>query len=103
MKKHTIRFRVDDDFLLLLLDKMEKSKILSYSEFIRTSITRLTIKEHCSQLNTIKFELNRIGVNINQIAKNSHKSKNQEELVEELLKINNFTDELLIRIDKYDS
>ena len=103
MKKHTIRFRVDDLFLLMMLDKMELAGISSYSEFLRTSIQRLSIKEHCKQLNSIKFELNKIGININQIAKNSNKSKNQEEIVDELLKINEFLSQLLIRVDKHAS
>ncbi len=70
-----LNFRCDEAFEDLLHQKMEKAGFGSYSEFIREAIQSTTIKERCNGLHALIKEVNKIGVNLNQLTKHSNQTK----------------------------
>ena len=95
-KSNTIRFRCDDGFLELLHKKMKKSKIGSYSDFVRESIKKVKIIERCHYVDKIRYEINKIGVNINQITHYTNSKKAIDNVVlSELQKTNYYLSQIL--------
>jgi hypothetical protein len=94
-----INFRCDEKFELLLKDKMKKAGYNSSSEFIRSSVENSNIKQRCKGLNNLLFEINKIGVNLNQISKHSNQDKIIDNLV--LKGINDIYSQLAILSKAY--
>jgi len=70
-----INFRCTEDFEELLYKKMNEAGYSSYSEFIRESIQSATIKQRCNGLQELIKQVNKIGVNLNQITKHVNEKK----------------------------
>ena len=70
-----INFRCTEAFEDLLYQKMKDAGYDSYSEFIRDSIQSATIKQRCKGLHELIKQVNKIGVNLNQIAKHVNEQK----------------------------
>jgi len=70
-----INFRCTEAFEELLYQKMNEAGYNSYSEFIRDSIQSATIKQRCNGIQELIKEVNKIGVNLNQIAKHVNEQK----------------------------
>lgn len=75
-----INFRCDENFEKLLYLKMKEANYHSYSEFIRNVVENSTIKQRCQGLEKLIYELNKIGVNLNQLSKHV----NEEKLIDQL-------------------
>lgn len=81
------KFRVNDDEKQRIEKQMAKAQIENFSTFARLMLTTGQIKVvHFEDLITLRQELHRIGVNINQIAKvaNMDEGISQEQVVEVL-------------------
>lgn len=70
-----INFRCDESFEELLYQKMNEAGYNSYSEFIRESIQHATIKQRCKGLQELIKQVNKIGVNLNQISRHVNEQK----------------------------
>lgn len=70
----TIRFRATKEFVELLNHKMEKAKVASYSDYLRESVKSSIINERCENIDKIRYEINKIGINLNQLTKYVHKN-----------------------------
>ncbi|WP_415407281.1 plasmid mobilization protein [Sulfurovum sp. CS9] len=70
-----INFRCDETFEDLLFQKMNEAGYDSYSEFIRESVQHVTIKQRCKGIQELIKEINKIGVNLNQITKHVNEQK----------------------------
>lgn len=70
-----INFRCDETFENLLFQKMNDAGYDSYSEFIRGSVQNVTIKQRCKGIQELIKEINKIGVNLNQITKHVNEQK----------------------------
>jgi hypothetical protein len=64
----------------MLREKMKKSGLHSYSDFLRLAIQQTTITERCKGLGELLYEVNKIGINLNQLAKQT----NQTQLIDQL-------------------
>jgi hypothetical protein len=85
----TLRFRVTPSFMKMFILKYKKSNLNTYSDFIRLSIEKTIIKEQSKHTEKLRYELNKIGLNINQIAQYSNSCKKVDMMVHnELKKIN---------------
>ena len=73
--KKTINFRCDEAFEKILYDKMIKAGYGSYSQLIRESIQNVTIKQRCKGIQELIKEINKIGVNLNQISRYANEKK----------------------------
>lgn len=91
-----LNFRVDSSFYDMFQDKLQQSG-LAQSDFIREAILYSTVKQRrCEGIEDLIYEINKIGVNINQISKHLNDSKLLDEAVmEELHLINNHLAELI--------
>ena len=81
------RFFVNEDEKQRIEKQMAKAQIENFSTFARLMLTNGQVKViHFDDLITLRQELHRIGVNINQIAKvaNMDESISQEQVVEVL-------------------
>ena len=85
-KDVTIKFRCDQKFVNLLNQKLKTSNFNSHSELIRKSVENVRIKEQPKYVDKLRIELNRIGININQISKYVHTKKSFDNRV--LLELN---------------
>jgi|SRR5579872_5766358 len=83
-KSLTIRFRIEHDQLKKYQDQCEELKI-NMSEYLRTRIKKGHVKVYTvdKTYEKIHFELNKIGVNLNQIAKvlNETRDGNQPKVI----------------------
>ena len=70
-----LNFRCDEAFESLLVKKMKEAGYSSYSEFIRDSVESVTIKQRCKGIQELIKEVNKIGVNLNQISKHANEKK----------------------------
>lgn len=70
-----INFRCDEVFEELLYQKMKEAGYDSYSEFIRESVQQATIKQRCKGIHSLIKEINKIGVNLNQVTKHVNEQK----------------------------
>lgn len=70
-----INFRCTEAFEELLYKKMNEAGYSSYSEFIRESIQSATVKQRCKGLQELIKQVNKIGVNLNQISKHANEQK----------------------------
>ena len=70
-----LNFRCDEAFESLLAKKMKEAGYSSYSEFIRDSVESVTIKQRCKGIQELIKEVNKIGVNLNQISKHANEEK----------------------------
>jgi hypothetical protein len=100
MKNIHLRIRLDEKTFSKLIVESEKNK-KSRSEYVRDLILSTDLKtdpEIKRAINDLRKEVNRIGVNINQIAKNTnagiysesdrmHLIESQNELLEEFSKM----------------
>lgn len=77
----TINFRCDENFEALLHKKMQESGLSSYSQFIREAVQKSTIKQRCQGIQSLIKEINKIGVNLNQISKYTHEKRVIDRLV----------------------
>ena len=96
-----INFRCDEAFESLLYDKMKEAGFQSYSEFIRESIEKTTIKQRCQGIQDLIKEVNRIGVNLNQISRYANENKTIDQSV--LTQINNIYARLNILLQKFNN
>lgn len=95
LRKNRIVIRVTDDELRIINKKAEASKLNRTQYIIETLIKGYVIVQDLERLRNFTNEINKIGVNINQIAKhinttnNIYKSDIEEikEKVEEIYKI----------------
>lgn len=95
LRKNRIVIRVTDDELRIINKKAEASKLNRTKYIIETLINGYVIVQDLESLRNLTNEINKIGVNINQIAKhinttnNIYKSDMEEikEKVEEIYKI----------------
>lgn len=81
------RFFVNEDEIQRIEKQMAKAQMENFSNFARLMLTNGQVKViHFDDLITLRQELRRIGVNINQIAKvaNMDESISQEQVVEVL-------------------
>lgn len=69
-----LNFRVDNAFYEMFQGKLLESN-LSQSEFIREAITSTTVKQRCEGLNNLVWNINKIGINLNQISKHANENK----------------------------
>lgn len=84
-----LNFRVDADFYSMFQEKLNSSN-LSQSDFIREAILYSTVKQRCKDLDTLIWNINKIGVNLNQIAKYANENSLLDEaILEEISNINN--------------
>ena len=70
-----INFRCSEAFEDLLHSKMKKAGYSSYSEFIRDSVEGVSIKQRCKGIQELIKEINKIGVNLNQITRYTNENK----------------------------
>jgi len=70
-----INFRCDENFEELLYQKMKEAGYASYSEFIRESVEHAIIKQRCKGIQELIKQVNKIGVNLNQITKHINEQK----------------------------
>lgn len=68
-KNETLKFRATQEFVNMLKEKMKQANIKSYSEYLRESVKNSTIKQQPQNLDKIRYEINKIGVNLNQLTK----------------------------------
>ena len=95
LRKNRIVIRVTDDELRIINKKAEASRLNRTKYIIETLINGYVIVQDLESLRNLTNEINKIGVNINQIAKhinttnNIYKSDMEEikEKVEEIYKI----------------
>jgi Arc/MetJ-type ribon-helix-helix transcriptional regulator len=94
-----INFRCDEAFETLLYGKMQQAGYHSYSEFIREAVSHTIIKQRCTGLQELVRELNRIGVNLNQVTKHVNEQKMIDQLA--LTGISNIYTELTTLVKRY--
>ena len=83
-RKNVIKFRLNDDELIDLNDKVLKSG-LSRERFIRHVLSGTIIKEKPSlDYQKLISEFNHIGNNLNQLVRNSYSQPYQSEAIEVL-------------------
>ena len=70
-----INFRCSEDFENLLLSKMKQAGYSSYSAFIRDSVEGVSIKQRCKGIQELIKQVNKIGVNLNQISRYANENK----------------------------
>ena len=95
LRKNRIVIRVTDDELRIINKKAEASRLNRTKYIIETLINGYVIVQDLESLRNLTNEINKIGVNINQIAKhinttnNIYKSDIEElkEKIEEIYKI----------------
>jgi hypothetical protein len=75
-----ISFRVDEFFYEEFQKKVDNSG-LSVSQFLRDAITSSTVKQKCKDLSQLVYEVNKIGVNLNQITYYANKERLIDEVV----------------------
>lgn len=97
-RKKTIKvsFRVDEAFYHDFQNKVDKSG-LSVSQFLRDAITSSTVKQKCKDLSQLVYEVNRIGVNLNQLTHYTNKERLIDEIVLENIESINLTLSNLIK------
>lgn len=94
-RQKQIKFRVNDREYELIKQKFELSGATSMRVYLtRMALYGYLVEVDLSELNQFSMELNRIGVNLNQITKKAHQTGNiyQEDiqdLVSEFDKISN--------------
>lgn len=96
-RKHLINFYINDIENEIIKAKLKKSGIKNRSTYLRKMATQGTIvKIDMEGINNLVYEINKIGVNINQIAKKVNESntiyKNEIEEIQE--KINDIWDKI---------
>lgn len=70
IKNNLMKFYVDDKELDLISKKMEEMGMTNRSEYLRKmALQGYIIKRDFSHIDNLVYELNKIGTNINQIAK----------------------------------
>jgi len=95
-KNKMLRIRLTDDEYNLLKEKADKAG-KTMSEFVRDYITKGKVNSKCKDLPSLILHLNKIGNNINQIARNLNIAKKEgylaeqdyDLLLDELMQINN--------------
>ena len=72
-----LNFRVTQEEKEIILDNMKQFKITNMNEYLRTMAIRgcIIIPDH-SDMKRANYEINKIGVNINQIAKKVNETGN---------------------------
>lgn len=94
MKEKSISFRLSDE-LFMELEFKAKSCNLKPSEYLRQSISNIHIKENNSKdVQLVLGSINRIGNNINQIAKVLNIANNSNKLSD--INYDNIIDKLVI-------
>jgi hypothetical protein len=91
-----ISFRVDEFFYEEFQKKVDNSG-LSVSQFLRDAITSSTVKQKCKDLSQLVYEVNKIGVNLNQITYYANKERLIDEVVLENIESINLTLSNLIK------
>lgn len=106
LRNVNIKVRLTEKEKNSLLEKMKLAKIPSISEFIRRLIrTGYAVNINTNGLLNLTFEINKIGVNINQIAKIANEShhiyaNDIKEISEKVDYIESKLSDLIKQIDK---
>jgi len=82
--RKTIRFS-DDEYAKIEAQLSEHN--LSFAEFARSAILRKKVKTNLTK--DLLFEVNRVGNNLNQIAKKLHQDDDKKNLLIQLIAIQN--------------
>lgn len=93
-RKHIVKARLSDEEFEKFNDKVKKSK-LSKEEFIRSAIFKMKIIEP-PDLNYYQFktEINKIGINLNQLLKYRYLPVEEKEIQKVLDDLNHFIEKL---------
>ena len=94
-----INFRCTEAFEELLYKKMNEAGYSSYSEFIREAVQHAVIKQRCNGIQELIKQVNKIGVNLNQIAKHTNEQKVIDQLA--LKGINETYTQLTILVQRF--
>lgn len=95
-----------DEYLHIRVSKNEKDKIANIAKSLGVSLSTYTRKSLLRERVTSKtdiqtvFEIKRIGVNLNQLAKHINTLPLDEEIIKSLSSIDNYVNELKLITDK---
>ena len=100
LRKNRIVIRVTDDELRIINKKAEASRLNRTKYIIETLINGYVIVQDLESLRNLTNEINKIGVNINQIANNTNTTNNiyksdMEEMKNQLEQIYKIVEKLL--------
>lgn len=101
-----LNLKFTEDELNYFREKMKISKVKNYTDFLLKSITHCRIYAiDTKPLLALAYEINKIGVNVNQIAKAVNTTgniyKNEvEDLQEKIAAIEDLLSNLMIKIDE---